>query len=167
MIVVAIIGIWRPSRFLNSRTWSPNLKRVEPRRIWALSAPRFFHLLWRHGSWYPTAGAASLSSLSLGGRYLQAVPNSDLPKTTNNAGHASIATEVTPLATLVAGSTTILRVVRLGDASWSIALTRPAPVNSGRATRLACSTQQASPDVCGRLVFNASPHFYPFRLDVG
>jgi len=44
--------------------------------------------------WYPTAGAASLSSLSLGGRYLQAVPNSDLPKTTNNAGHASIATEV-------------------------------------------------------------------------
>src|SRR6266480_2336057 len=46
--------------------------------------------------WYP-AGAVTtnLTTLTAGGRYLQAVPNADLPKTTNNAGHASISTEVT------------------------------------------------------------------------
>src|SRR5690242_19487044 len=54
--------------------------------------------------WYPTGPAtAALSSLTNGTRYLQVVPNSDLPKTTNNAGHASIATEVNGAATDAAG----------------------------------------------------------------
>lgn len=45
--------------------------------------------------WYPVATSGSnLTVLSTGGRYLQSVPNSDLPKTTNSAGHASINTEV-------------------------------------------------------------------------
>ncbi len=43
--------------------------------------------------WYPSS-TGNLAGLSTGSRYLQAVPNSDLPKTTNNVGHASIATEV-------------------------------------------------------------------------
>jgi prepilin-type N-terminal cleavage/methylation domain-containing protein len=46
--------------------------------------------------WYPSTTAGSnLTALTVGGRYLQAIPNSDLPKTTNSIGHASIATEVT------------------------------------------------------------------------
>jgi prepilin-type N-terminal cleavage/methylation domain-containing protein len=44
--------------------------------------------------WYPVAAAANLSQLATGGRYLQVVPNSDLPRTTNNVGHSSINTEV-------------------------------------------------------------------------
>jgi len=39
--------------------------------------------------WYP---ADQLQSLSTGGRYLQSIPNSDLPKTPNSAGHSSIPT---------------------------------------------------------------------------
>src|SRR5438309_1815464 len=42
--------------------------------------------------WYPVV-ANGLSGLTVGNRYLQAVPNSDLPKTTNSAGHASVSTE--------------------------------------------------------------------------
>ena len=41
--------------------------------------------------WYPTE-AASLSSLSTSGKYLQTVPNADLPKTANSVGHSSAAT---------------------------------------------------------------------------
>jgi prepilin-type N-terminal cleavage/methylation domain-containing protein len=37
--------------------------------------------------WYPMD---SLASLTTNGRYLQAIPNADLPKTTNSAGHASV-----------------------------------------------------------------------------
>src|ERR1700733_11393030 len=33
--------------------------------------------------WYPSAGN-NIASLTAGGRYLQSVPNSDLPKTTNS-----------------------------------------------------------------------------------
>ena len=40
--------------------------------------------------WYPTE-ATSLASLTTGARYLQAVPNADLPKTINSAGHTSTA----------------------------------------------------------------------------
>ena len=36
--------------------------------------------------WYPTD---TLTSLTTGGRYLQSIPNADLPKTTNSAGHTS------------------------------------------------------------------------------
>ena len=44
--------------------------------------------------WYPVAGAASdLVILTTGGRYLQAVPNADLPRTTNSAGHGSVNSE--------------------------------------------------------------------------
>ena len=39
--------------------------------------------------WYPTD---TLSSLTTGGRYLQSIPNSDLPVTTNSIGHTSIKT---------------------------------------------------------------------------
>lgn len=46
--------------------------------------------------WYPAAtGGTNLAALAVAGKYLQAVPNSDLPKTANNVGHSSIATEVT------------------------------------------------------------------------
>ena len=38
--------------------------------------------------WYPVGGG-NLAGLAIGGRYLQAVPNADLPKTTNNDGHSS------------------------------------------------------------------------------
>jgi prepilin-type N-terminal cleavage/methylation domain-containing protein len=43
--------------------------------------------------WYPVEGG-SLSSLTTGGKYLQVVPNADLPKTANSAGHNSIPTVV-------------------------------------------------------------------------
>src|SRR5438105_9007318 len=40
--------------------------------------------------WYPNSTTGNnLSALAVGNRYLQAVPNADLPKTTNNGGHAS------------------------------------------------------------------------------
>ena len=49
--------------------------------------------------WYPVSSAGSnLSLLTTGGRYLQSVPNSDLPKTTNSVGHASAPTEVVALS---------------------------------------------------------------------
>jgi prepilin-type N-terminal cleavage/methylation domain-containing protein len=41
---------------------------------------------------YPVSAAGGLSSLTNGSRYLQAVPNADLPKTNNNGGHISKAT---------------------------------------------------------------------------
>jgi prepilin-type N-terminal cleavage/methylation domain-containing protein len=54
--------------------------------------------------WYPSTTANNnLQSLTYGGRYLQAVPNADLPKTTNNAGHPSINTETNGLASTDAG----------------------------------------------------------------
>jgi prepilin-type N-terminal cleavage/methylation domain-containing protein len=37
--------------------------------------------------WYPQD---SLLSLTTNGRYLQSIPNADLPRTTNSAGHTSI-----------------------------------------------------------------------------
>src|SRR5262249_26496258 len=44
--------------------------------------------------WYPNGAATTnLPALAVGQRYLQAVPNADLPKTTNSVGHAAIATE--------------------------------------------------------------------------
>ena len=46
--------------------------------------------------WYPAnATNANLVALTLGGKYLQSVPNADLPKTTSNTGHASTNAEVT------------------------------------------------------------------------
>jgi len=36
--------------------------------------------------WYPVD---NLASLATNGRYLQVIPNADLPKTTNSAGHSS------------------------------------------------------------------------------
>lgn len=46
--------------------------------------------------WYPANAAGSnLTALTTGGKYLQAVPNSDLPKTPGNAGHGSVSTDVT------------------------------------------------------------------------
>jgi prepilin-type N-terminal cleavage/methylation domain-containing protein len=45
--------------------------------------------------WYPVAATgANLTVLTTGGRYLQTVPNADLPKTTNSIGHASTNTEL-------------------------------------------------------------------------
>jgi prepilin-type N-terminal cleavage/methylation domain-containing protein len=42
--------------------------------------------------WYPLDAASStgLASLTNSGKYLQAMPNSDLPRTVNNQGHTSI-----------------------------------------------------------------------------
>ena len=48
--------------------------------------------------WYPSAANNNLALLTNGFRYLQAVPNADLPKTTNNAGHGASAGEVTSTA---------------------------------------------------------------------
>lgn len=55
--------------------------------------------------WYPTvAGAATnLTTLTLGSRYLQSVPNDNLPKTTNNVGHSSVSTEVDGVASTDVG----------------------------------------------------------------
>src|SRR5450755_278012 len=42
--------------------------------------------------WYPVdaASTAGLASLTNNGKYLQVMPNSDLPVTSNSAGHSSI-----------------------------------------------------------------------------
>src|SRR5882672_3797943 len=54
--------------------------------------------------WYPAVSATTnLQALTTGGRYLQAVPNADLPKTTNSAGHASINNEADGIASTEAG----------------------------------------------------------------
>jgi len=53
--------------------------------------------------WYPTVAAGSLITLTTGSRYLQVVPNADLPSTPNNAGHPSIPTEVNGAATDAGG----------------------------------------------------------------
>ncbi len=48
--------------------------------------------------WYPTgATTTNLAALTIAGKYLQVVPNSDLPKTTNNTGHPSIPDEVSAM----------------------------------------------------------------------
>src|ERR1051325_9241146 len=39
--------------------------------------------------WYPV-GASNLAGLATGGRYLQAVPNAELPRANNDEGHSSI-----------------------------------------------------------------------------
>ncbi len=53
---------------------------------------------------YPSGVIANcLTDLTIGGKYLQAVPNSDLPKTTQNAGHSSVTTTVSGAATDVGG----------------------------------------------------------------
>ncbi len=45
--------------------------------------------------WYPAvAPGTNIASLSVGSKYLQSIPSSDLPKTLSNVGHASISTEV-------------------------------------------------------------------------
>ena len=44
--------------------------------------------------WYPAnASGANLVALTTGARYLQGIPNADLPKTGNSNGHASVSTE--------------------------------------------------------------------------
>src|SRR5579863_5644711 len=45
--------------------------------------------------WYPVAAVnANLLALTIAGRYLQTVPNADLPKTSNNGGHPASSNEV-------------------------------------------------------------------------
>src|SRR6266851_1041081 len=45
--------------------------------------------------WYPAiAGTTNLATLTFGSRYLQTVPNANLPKTTNSVGHTSLNSEV-------------------------------------------------------------------------
>src|ERR1700692_3515613 len=49
--------------------------------------------------WYPQDTLANgLNTLSASGKYLQSVPNADLPRTVNNVGHGSV-----PTITLTAG----------------------------------------------------------------
>jgi prepilin-type N-terminal cleavage/methylation domain-containing protein len=43
--------------------------------------------------WYPITATQGLATLTFGGRYLQVVPNADLPATTQDAGHPAVATE--------------------------------------------------------------------------
>src|ERR1700730_6560701 len=45
--------------------------------------------------WYPTD---TLASITTAGRYLQNIPNADLPKTTNSTGHSAISTVVSGVA---------------------------------------------------------------------
>ena len=46
--------------------------------------------------WYPYAASnGNLSILTIGAKYLQVVPNADMPKTTNNVGHPSLNTDTT------------------------------------------------------------------------
>src|ERR1039457_1491373 len=42
--------------------------------------------------WYPT-GAQGMQSLTTSSKYLQSIPNGNLPKTVNSIGHASVNTE--------------------------------------------------------------------------
>jgi len=45
--------------------------------------------------WYPSSTTAvNLGLLTSGGKYLQSLPNSDLPKTTNSIGHLAVNSEV-------------------------------------------------------------------------
>ena len=49
--------------------------------------------------WYPSdVNGANLALLSNGGKYLQAVPNADLPRTSNSAGHVATNLETTGAA---------------------------------------------------------------------
>src|SRR5882672_1215314 len=47
--------------------------------------------------WYPVE-SGGLTSLTTSGKYLASLPNADLPKTTNSAGHSSINTVVNTAA---------------------------------------------------------------------
>jgi len=64
--------------------------------------------------WYPTD---TLTSLTTAGRYLQAIPNADLPKTTNSAGHAS-ASNVTGAATVTDGTGWTYNNTGAGSTTW-------------------------------------------------
>ena len=96
MIVVAIIGILAAiaiPQFANLVS-----KSQEGRTKANLGTIRSALSIYYGDSegWYPiTAAGSNLVTLTNGSRYLQAVPNADLPKTTNNSGHASISTDVT------------------------------------------------------------------------
>ena len=50
--------------------------------------------------WYPVD---NLASLAVAGRYLQVIPNADLPKTTNSAGHPSYNTVTSVMSDGTAG----------------------------------------------------------------
>jgi general secretion pathway protein G len=87
MIVVAIIGILAAiaiPQFANLVS-----KSQEGRTKANLGTIRSALSIYYGDSegWYPTNG---LSDLTVSNRYLNKIPNADLPKTTNSAGHASI-----------------------------------------------------------------------------
>src|ERR1700689_2792145 len=91
MIVVAIIGILAAiaiPQFANLVS-----KSQEGRTKANLGTIRSALSIYYGDSegWYPSdTTGASLGDLSIGGKYLQVVPNSDLPKTGNDAGHNSV-----------------------------------------------------------------------------
>jgi prepilin-type N-terminal cleavage/methylation domain-containing protein len=95
MIVVAIIGILAAiaiPQFANLVS-----KSQEGRTKANLGTIRSALSIYYGDSegWYPfTTAGSNLPILTIGAKYLQVVPNADLPKTTNNAGHASINTDV-------------------------------------------------------------------------
>ena len=68
--------------------------------------------------WYPTD---TMTSLTTGGRYLQSIPNADLPKTTNSAGHPS-ANGVRPASTsddiATAGQNWVYDNTGAGTSTW-------------------------------------------------
>ena len=104
MIVVAIIGILAAiaiPQFANLVS-----KSQEGRTKANLGTIRSALSIYYGDSegWYPVAAAnGNLSALAYGNRYLQSVPNADLPKTTNSAGHSSTNNEVVAIADASAG----------------------------------------------------------------
>ena len=94
MIVVAIIGILAAiaiPQFANLVS-----KSQEGRTKANLGTIRSALSIYYGDSegWYPVASTGNnLTVLATGGRYLQTVPNADLPKTTNSIGHPSTNTE--------------------------------------------------------------------------
>jgi prepilin-type N-terminal cleavage/methylation domain-containing protein len=99
MIVVAIIGILAAiaiPQFANLVS-----KSQEGRTKANLGTIRSALSIYYGDSegWYPFAAVGgNLVVLTTGAKYLQSVPNADLPKTTNNAGHASINTELSTVS---------------------------------------------------------------------